>query len=206
MSVEPAPPPPRRLIRRLFRAAGPRDDAGGRTLGEVIAGLGDRSFGWLILIFALANMIPLPPGSSLVLGLPLLIITAQMALGLRQVWLPGFVTRRRVDRKAFQRVVLRFGPLIRRVERLARPRHQWLFAPGPERALGLFLLCLAFALFVPIPFSAYGEAAALFVIGFGLAERDGLVALAGVGLGVVAIIVSVIWATLIYMGAVAVSG
>jgi hypothetical protein len=133
------------------------------------------------------------------------IITAQMALGMRQVWLPRFITRRHVNRKAFQRVVLRFRPLIRPIERLARPRHEWVFAPAPERALGAFLLALAIMLFLPIPFSAYGEAAALFVIGFGLAERDGLVVLIGVGLGIVAIVISVAWATLIYMGAVAVA-
>jgi hypothetical protein len=122
------------------------------------------------------------------------------------VWLPGFVTRRRVGRKTFQRVVLRLRPLIRPVERMVRPRHQWVFAPGPERALGVFLLCVAIALLLPIPLSAYGPAAALFVSGFGLVERDGLVTLAGVGLGVVAIAVTVASATAIYLGAVAVAG
>ncbi len=102
-----------------------------------------------------------------------------MALGLRQVRLPGFITRRQVNRKTFQRVVLRLRPLIRPIERVVRPRHEYVFAPGPERALGVFLFCVAVALFLPIPLSAYGPAIALFVTGFGLVERDGLVTLVG---------------------------
>lgn len=206
LSVEPAPPPRRRLTRRLFRAAGPRGPVDGQSLGEVVAGLGDRSFGWLILLFSLVNLMPWPPGSTLILAIPLVIVTAQMALGLRQVWLPGFITRRHVGRKAFQRVVLRLRPVIRPIERIVRPRLDWVFAPGPERALGVFLLCVSVALFLPIPLSAYGPAIALFVTGFGLVERDGLVTLVGVALGVAAIAITAASATLIYMGAVAVTG
>jgi hypothetical protein len=209
VTVETPSPPPharRGLLRRLFRAAGPRTAADGQTLGEVVSGLGDRSFGWLILLFSLVNLMPWPPGATLILGIPLVIVTAQMALGLPQVWLPGFITRRHVNRKAFQRVVLRLRPLIRPIERVVRPRHEWVFAPAPERALGVFLLFVSVALFPPIPLSAYGPAIALFVTGFGLVERDGLVTLVGVGLGVAAIAVTAASATLIYKGAVAVTG
>lgn len=198
--------PLRRLSRRLFRAAGQRGAPGDLMLGEVVAGLGDRSFGWLILLFSLINLMPWPPGSTVILGIPLVLVTGQMALGLRQVRLPGFVTRRRVGRKTFQRVVLRLRPLIRPIERVVRPRHAYVFAPRSERALGGFLVCVSLALLLPIPFSAYGPAIALFVTGFGLVERDGLVTLAGAALGVAAIVVTVVSATLIYFGAMAVTG
>ena len=54
----------------------------------------------------------------------------------------------------------------------------------------MFLFCVALALFLPIPLSAYGPAIALFVTGFGLVERDGLVTLVGVALGMAAIVVT----------------
>ena len=44
------------------------------TLGELVALLGNRSFGLLLLLFALPNLVPLPPGSSTVFGLPLLLL------------------------------------------------------------------------------------------------------------------------------------
>jgi hypothetical protein len=205
LTADPAPPK-RRLLRRLFRAAGPRGAADGQTLGDVVSGLGDRSFGWLIIIFSLVNLLPLPPGSTVLTGIPLVLVTAQMALGLRQIWLPGFINRVAVSRKNFQRRVLRLRPIIRPIERITRARHEYIFAPGPEQALGVFLLCVAIALLLPIPLSAYLPAIALFVSGVGLVERDGLVTLIGVVIGVVAITVTVVMAGLIFFGAKALAG
>jgi hypothetical protein len=47
---------------------------------------------------------------------------------------------------------------------------------------------VAVALFVPLPLISYLPAAALCLAGIGLVERDGLVTLAAVALGVVAVI------------------
>ena len=41
--------------------------------------------------FAALNMIPLPPATSAILGLPLLIVSAQMVFGSKRAWLPRFV-------------------------------------------------------------------------------------------------------------------
>lgn len=83
-----------RLSRRLVRAASTCSPESDRmSLGELVASLGDRSFGWCILVFTLVNMLPLPPGTDMILSLPVLMLTAQMALGFDRVWLPGFLTR-----------------------------------------------------------------------------------------------------------------
>jgi hypothetical protein len=179
----------RRLSRRLVRAARDPERTETMAIGEMVDMLGDRSFGWSILLFALVNMIPVPPGGNMITSIPLLLVTAQMALGYQQVWLPQLITRRRISRKGFQRMVLKLGPVIRPVERMMRPRLPMMFSPAAERALGLFLLLVAFALFMPIPLSGYLPATAILVSGIGLVERDGLVTLAGVALGVVAIAV-----------------
>lgn len=176
----------RRLSRRLVRAArgpGPEDVA----LEALIETLGERSFAWALVLFALVNMVPMPIGANMITAIPLILVTAQMALGLPQMWLPEFVMRRQVNRRSFQKLVLRLGPLIRPIERMLRPRHTYLFAPRRERAVALLLLAVALALFVPIPLSGYLPAGALLVAGVGLVERDGLVLLAGLGLGVVSI-------------------
>lgn len=185
-----SPPLRRRLSRRLVRAAHDPAQSAEMTLGELIETLGERSFGWSIVLFALVNMIPMPIGSNMVTSLPLILLTAQMALGLQQVRLPAFIKRRRISRKGFQKLVLRLGPLIRPVERMLQPRHTYLFDPRLERGLAVFLLLVALALFMPIPLSGYLPATALFVTGVGLVERDGLVALGGVALGAVAIAVT----------------
>lgn len=201
MSLENPPPRSRRLSRRLFRAAGPRTGAPDTTLGAVLAGLGDRSFGWLILIFALVNLLPMPIGGTLITAIPLMIVTLQMALGLHAVRLPGRLTRWPVNRKAFQKRVLWLGPVIRLIERVVRRRVEFVFAPQAERLLGIWLLCVSVVLFMPIPLSGYLPAFALFISGVGLVERDGLVTLVGAGLGLVAMAVTAGVVATVIMGA-----
>ncbi len=171
-----------------------------RSLGAILAELGDRSFGWSIIVFALVNLLPLPFGSNVVTALPLLLLTGQMVLGFSHVRLPGIIARRHIPRRGFQGVVLRFRPLLRRIERIIRPRHVWLFAPRAERIVGVGLFLVSVALFLPIPFSGMISAFALLVAGIGLAERDGAVVFAGLAVGVVAIAVTLAAATTIVLG------
>ena len=64
--------------------------------------LGDRSFAALLLFFAIINLIPLPPGTSALLGLPLLIVSAQMVYGSKRVWLPRVLVDRTVSAETFR--------------------------------------------------------------------------------------------------------
>jgi hypothetical protein len=187
------------MSRTLFRAAGRRAETDLVSISTLIAGLGDRSFGWSILLFALLNLVPMPFG--MVTSLPLILLTGQMAAGFEHVRLPAFITRRRVNRKAFQRVVLRLKPLIRPIEKIVRPRHVWLFQPKNERLFGFFLLAVSLALFIPIPLSGFIPATALFVTAFGLVERDGIVTLAGIALGVLSIIITLTMVGVLLAGA-----
>lgn len=181
----------RRLSRRLVRAASDRAQRADMSLGELAETLGDRSFAWSIVVFALVNLVPMPIGSNMITSIPLIIVTLQMARGQPRVQLPGFLMHRRVSRKGFQKLVLGLGPLIRPVERILKQRHEWLFAPRRERGLAVFLVIVALALFVPIPLSGYLPATALFLTGVGLVERDGLVVMGGLALGLVAIVVTI---------------
>ena len=188
------------MSRSLLLALRRRGNADAVPLGTVLADLGDRSFGWSIMVFALFNLIPMPIGSNMITALPLLLLTAQMALGLPHVRLPGFINRRRVSRRGFQRVVLRLKPVLRPLERIIRPRHSWLFQPRCERLVGACLFVVATALFLPIPLSGFISAFALFITAVGLAERDGTITLLGLGIGAAAIGVTLAAAATIVIG------
>ncbi len=157
------------------------------SLGELVETLGERSFAWSLVLFAVVNLVPMPIGSNMITSIPLILVTAQMAWGLPQMRLPAFIMRRQVNRKGFQKLVLRLGPVIRPIERMLRPRHLYLFTPRLERMVAIFLLLVSVALFMPIPLSGYLPAGALLIAGVGLVERDGLVLLGGLVLGAVAI-------------------
>src|SRR3546814_15577326 len=128
----------------------------------------------------------MPIGSNSITGVPLLLLTAHMVLGFSHVRLPDFIDRRLVSRRGFQRTVLRLQPVLRPLERIIRPRLEWLFGQPCERILGAYLFLVAFALFLPIPLSGFIPAFALFITGVGLAERDGAITLLGMAFGLAA--------------------
>ena len=188
------------MSRSLLMALRRCGDASAVPLGSVLADLGNRSFGWSILVFGLLNLIPMPIGSQMITGVPLLLLTAQMVLGFSHVRLPGFINRRRVSRRRFQRTVLRLKPVLRPLERIIRPRLGWIFQRRCERFIGAYLFIVAIALFLPIPLSGFISAFALFITGVGLAERDGAVTLLGLVTGLAAIGITLAAAATIFIG------
>ncbi len=188
-----APAPARRasMSRSLLRAANQRGEDESVSVEAVLASLGDRSFSWAILVFALVNLIPAPLGSTLVTAVPLLIVTAQMALGAHHLWLPRVIARRRVSRKALKRAVIRLRPLIRPIERTLKPRRLWLFTARNERIVGAMLFAVSVALFTPLPLTGAFPAWSLVVSALALLDRDGTVLLAGLTAGAASIAVTV---------------
>jgi hypothetical protein len=169
----PAAAAPRRLsevLRDLETGLGPRI-----ALADLVERLQDRSFAPLMVLFAVPNVFLYLPGSSVVTGLPLMILALQLLAGRSAVRLPGALGRRSVDRASFARITRHALPWVERIERLARPR-LW---PGGataviDRVIGLACLVMALLLFLPIPFANGLPALAIIALGLALSERDGL--------------------------------
>ncbi|MXQ14088.1 exopolysaccharide biosynthesis protein [Microvirga makkahensis] len=149
------------------------------SIGNVLNVFGGRAFGALMLLFAAPNMLPLPPGMSAVLGAPLLFLTAQLMLGRPTLWMPRFVCERSIPRSFFALLAARLSPILRRAERLLRPRMGLLLHPLSERIVGAACLVLAAILFLPIPFGNIPPAFAISAFALGILERDGLAMLIG---------------------------
>ena len=89
------------------------------TLGWLLDGLGDRSFGVVLLLLALLGLLP---GVSAVAGLPLTIPAFQMVLGRPGPAFPRRVAARRFEAERLARVVRRVVPVLQWLERFIRPR------------------------------------------------------------------------------------
>lgn len=148
------------------------------SVGDLFAAMGDRAFGALMLIFALPNVFPTPPGTSAILGAPLVVLTAQLMLG-QSPWLPKFIANRSMARTDFLAVVKRINPWLARAERMLRPRLTFLVSPPVEYLIGLLCLILAVVLTLPVPFGNMLPAIAICFFSFGLLERDGICAIIG---------------------------
>ena len=168
--------PPKRTYRALSRVLREVADKaeGTITFAEVRDALADRSFAALLFFFAAVNLLPLPPGSSAILGLPTLIIAAQMIVGQSKVWLPDFILTRPIDAARFKMMIGRIAPWLRRVERLIRPRY-WPFPlKVADRVIGVIAFILSILLVAPIPLGNWLPALALSLYGLALSERDGI--------------------------------
>jgi hypothetical protein len=161
------------------------------TIGELIDRLGETSFGWCLLIFSLLNLLPLPLGANMITSVPLILVALQMTAGMPGVRLPARVAAKPLPRVGLRRGVARLRPMFRILERMARPRFGFILDPRYRRLIGLAILALTFALFLPIPLSGWGPALSILVISFGLVERDGGIVLGGLALGVVSILIVV---------------
>lgn len=176
---------PRRLSQIFTDLAA--DASGPVSVGTIRDALGDRSLAALLVLFAALNLLPLPPGATLVLGLPLILVSAQMALGYRNAWLPRAFVEKTIEAERFRSASRRLVPLLQRLERLVRPRH-WPFSQiTADRVIGLVALVLSIAVTLPIPLGNWLPAFAIAIVGLALSERDGLFFVFGVATGAVSL-------------------
>ncbi|MCK0195906.1 exopolysaccharide biosynthesis protein [Ancylobacter sp. 6x-1] len=164
------------------------------AIGDLVNEMRERAFGPLIFLFALPNVLPTPPGTSTVLGAPLIFLTAQLALG-RDPWLPRMIADRSIGRSEFARFINRAAPWLAKAERLLRPRFGMLARPPGENIVGLMCLVLAIVLVLPIPLGNMLPALAVCMLALGIVAMDGVWILAGMTVAVVSlgVVSGVVW-------------
>lgn len=157
------------------------------SVARIRDALGDRSFAALLVFFSAINLLPLPPGTTLVLGLPLVLVSAQMVAGKKSAWLPRFVLEKSLTPEQFRRLSASLTPRLKRMERFVQPRY-WPFYPShDERVIGLLALIMGIVVTLPIPFGNWFPALSTTLLGLALSERDGLFLGIATGIGVLAL-------------------
>jgi hypothetical protein len=167
------------------------------TLSELSARLRDRAWGGLLLIFAAINLLPLPPGATTITGLPLLAITAQLALGRHRPWFPRKLDERGISAEYLRRIAEKIAPWEARVERVLKPRLCALTSHRAARVVGAVGFLLSVILWLPIPLGNHAPALALTLFALALIYRDGVLAI----LGAVATIASIALVSLTFAAA-----
>jgi hypothetical protein len=159
------------------------------TIGALVDLLGSQAFGVTMFIFAAANLVPNPPGTSPVLGAPLVFLSSQLVLGRRVFWLPQWIRGKPLSHKFVSSFVQRIGPFVERLERFLQPRYSALADTSlATRTIGLVSLPLSLILLLPLPFLHMIPGAAMTCLAAGLAERDGLFVAAGLALALASLL------------------
>ncbi|HJT98938.1 MAG TPA: exopolysaccharide biosynthesis protein [Rhodanobacteraceae bacterium] len=143
--------------------------------GDFLDPLGERAFGFLVLVLAIPNFIPVPIGIGGVMGVLVILVGLQMLLGFAHPWLPGVMRRKGIARASIERFIHRITPVLRWLEHVCRPRFESLTRQPVHRISGFLLVVTGVALALPIPFTNYVFGLLLLVFAVALIERDGIV-------------------------------
>lgn len=158
-------------------------------LGELVDAFGERGFGALMLFLGLLNiLVGAVPGTTTILGAPLLLISLQLVTRQDQVWMPKWAMKSSIERATYRNAVGKIMKPLRMVERLSRPRLSVMTSEVSEVLIGAACAALCAILVLPIWGGNLVPALIVATFGFGMMQRDGvviLIAWAGVaGVGV----------------------
>jgi hypothetical protein len=162
------------------------------TLNDIVAAFGERTYGLVLILLGVVNMVPGPPGMSTVIGFPLLLVALQLAAGRPRPWLPQALLKREYKRTELVRVVHSAQPVLTRIEAFCRPRLTFAFRMLPEQVLGAFVVLWAICVMIPLPFTNTPPSLATVIVAIALVEADGLLLLAGIAAGLVALSITVV--------------
>lgn len=154
------------------------------SVGEIMAALGARGHGPIILTLAALMMVPVGmlPMMPTLIGVMLALTAGQMLIGGQSVSLPAFIARQRLDGERFAAALQRAFPLSRRLRRVLHPRWRalaqsvvalWLIA------LYLLVVSLVMIVFGSVPGLPFLLCMPVLLFGLGLTAGDGLVVAMG---------------------------
>lgn len=169
----------------------------GFSLGEIVASIGDRGYGLLLVIFTLPIAMPMPaPGIATPFGAVMLLLALQVMIRRKTPWLPRWALNFRVSADT-GRKMLGFGIwFFARLERFIRPRQDWVFNGVGHIMISIVLFAMGFLMLLPIPLTNSIPAGVILLLGIGLVEKDGIFICAGLAYGLVIMLLYIIafWA------------
>ena len=180
------------------------EDAGEKTLGGLIDFFGRKSFALIFVLLLGVPALPLPTGGAThVFEIIAVLVAVQLIIGREHIWLPERWRRIELTSTRRERFIASLTRLIRRLERISRPRLRFLFNHRLSNSgFGLLVVCGSLAAFLAPPFSGLDTLPALGVVLLSLA-----VLLEDAAVVVVALVVGAVGVALeLALGAAAIRG
>jgi len=153
-------------------------------VGQIMHVFGVRGFAFIILMLALLNIVIfMVPLISVLFGLPMVMLSAQMVLGLHVPIFPEFIRHQTIRRDLLVRGLEHAVVWMVKVERYIRPRFAPLSDPRLDRMHGTLALILAIMVTLPIPVFNIPPSIGLVLLAVGMLQRDGIFILASYATG-----------------------
>lgn len=169
------------LVRHLERTLPEGDSV---SFGQLLHHLGIHGFVFFLLLLALFNIVIfMLPGLSILFGVPMLILAAQMVLGIRTPIFPDVIRRRTIRGATLHKGLDLAVAALEKIENTIRPRFLFLTHPAVLRVHALAALVLALMVAVPVPFLNLPPTVGVVLLSIGLLQRDGLFILGAYAFG-----------------------
>jgi hypothetical protein len=172
------------------------DGDGEKTVGGLIKVFQDKSFAILFVILLGVPALPLPTGGAThVFEVISVLLAAQLVAGRRAVWLPERWLRLELAGPKQKRFLAGLMRLIRRLERISKPRGRRLFDHRLSQAVfGLLVILGSVAAFLAPPFTGLDTLPALGVvlIALGVILEDLLIVIVGVIVGAAGAVLEIV--------------
>jgi hypothetical protein len=170
-----------------------------KTLGSLIDTFAGKSFAVLFVVLLGVPALPLPTGGAThVFEVIAALIALELVVGRKEVWLPRRWRSLELAGERQQRFIAGLMKLIRRLERISRPRLSFLFhQPLHAPVFGLLVIAGSAGAFFAPPFTGLDTLPALgvVVLSLGVLLEDILVVVAGLVLGAIGVALEIILGT-----------
>jgi hypothetical protein len=167
-----------------------------RSLGALVDAFGDKSFAILFVVLLGVPALPLPTGGAThVFEVIAALLALELIVGRRQVWLPQRWQGLKLGGDKQRRFIAGLTRLIRRLEKLSRPRLAFLFDHRLSNLVfGVLVLGGTAGAFFAPPFTGLDTlpSLAVVVISLGVLLEDFLVVAAGLVVGVAGIALEIV--------------
>lgn len=156
---------------------------GGLSMGVIGDIAGDRAFGAMILLPALVTVSPLSgiPTVPTMVGIIVMLLSAQLALGRREPWLPKRLANARLSSERVHKVLGFMRRPAGWIDRVVRPRLR--FVTSSIALRGAALICFLTAATMPpleiLPFMATTAGLVISIFALAITLRDGLLMILG---------------------------
>ena len=157
------------------------------SVRQIKKSLHERGFGVLMAIFAIPLCLPFPapPGYTTIFSVPLFILSIQMILGMDSPWLPRWFERKEIKRKRLSSLVEKAAPMLRKIERLLKPRLCFDSMEVWEKIIGTLSFIFAISIAVPLPLTNLPPGYGILIMSLGLLGKDGLTIVIGAIIGII---------------------
>jgi hypothetical protein len=173
-----------------------RDGDGDKTIGDLIALFGEKSFAILFVILLGVPALPIPTGGAThVFEVIAVVLALQLIAGRDEIWLPERWRTKELAGDTQQKFLFGLVKMIRRLERFSRPRLRSLFHHRLSNSVfGVLVVGGCVAAFVAPPFTGLDTLPSLAVVLLSLAVllEDILLAIVALAIGVVGVLLTAV--------------